>query len=245
VDLSDSKNPVKTNMKAIKLIAANYLREQRWAVILLLIWVVLSAVLSSVGQLERGDVLFFLKQQAVYGVAFSTFLSASSIYNERRSKRILGVLSKGIERRQYLAGLAGGVMLAAVIYLTAMGVFGSMLFSAAGLPIAQLWELLVLLLVACAVAATGALLFATFMPPIVAVACSALAFGVGVGLAQVGVTRCFLPVYTLVGAVTSYSDSPRWAPEWAPAIWGAVQAVLLWLAASWIFERRDIAVAVE
>jgi len=232
-------------MKAVKLIAANYLREQRWAVILLLTWVVLSAVLSSFGQLERGDVLFFLKQQAVYGVAFCTFLSASSIYNERRSRRILGVLSKGVERRQYLAGLVGGVLLAAVIYLGAMGVFGSMLFSAAGLPIVQLWELLVLLLVACAVSATSALLFATFLPPIIAVACSVLAFGVGVGLAQMEVTRCFLPVYTLVGAITSYPDSPRWTPEWAPAIWGAVQTVALWLGALWIFERRDIAVAVE
>jgi ABC-type transport system involved in multi-copper enzyme maturation permease subunit len=237
--------PVEANMKAVQLIAANYLREQRWAVVLLLVWVVLSAALAGVGQLERADVLFFLKQQAMYGVAFSTFLAASSIYNERRSKRILGVLSKGIERRQYLAGLLGGVLLAAVIYVTTIGVFGSVLFSAAGLPLVKLWELLVLLLAACALAATTAVLFATFTPPIVAVALSVLAFGGSVGLAQIGITSCFLPVYNLIGTIASYPDSPGWTPEWPLAIWGAVQAVLLWLAASWIFGRRDIAVAVE
>jgi ABC-type transport system involved in multi-copper enzyme maturation permease subunit len=232
-------------MKAIGLIAANYLREQRWAVILLLLWVVLSAVLASVGQLEPGDVLFFLKQQAVYGVAFSAFLAASSIYNERRSRRILAVLSKGIERSEYLAGLLGGVLLAAGIYLGAMGAFGSLLFSVASIPISHLWQLLALLLVACALAATCALLFATLVPPIVAVACAAVVLGLGVGLTQIGVTRSFLPVYALVEQLTSYTYSPHWSPDWTPAIWGTAQAILLWLAASWIFERRDIAVAVE
>jgi hypothetical protein len=232
-------------MRAIGLIAANYLREQRWAVILLLVWVVLSAVLASLGQMEPGDVLFFLKQQAVYGVAFSAFLAASSIYNERRSRRILAVLSKGIERREYLAGLLGGVLLAAGIYLGAMGAFGSLLFSLAGIPVSHVWQLLILLLVACALAATSALLFATFMPPIVAVACTALALGLGVGLTQIGVTSNFLPVYALVSELTSYTYSPRWSPDWTPAIWGVAQAILLWLAASRIFERRDIAVAVE
>ena len=232
-------------MRPIGLIAINFLREQRWAALLLLIWVVISAVLAYAGQVERGDVLFFVKQQAVYGVAFSAFLAGSSIHNERRSRRILAVLSKGIERRQYVAGLLCGVLLVAAIYVVAMGILGSLIFLAAGIPVLHLWQMLALLMVACMVAASTALLFATFAPPIVAVALTALALGVGAGAMYAGATANFLPVYVLLDTVTSYGFPSRWEPHWTPAVWGVLQAVVLWWLAAWIFERRDIAVALE
>ncbi len=232
-------------MKPILLIAANFLREQRWAVILLLAWVVFSALISSFSQLDRADVLFFIKQQAVYAVAFSAFLASSAIHNERRSRRILAVLSKGINRAQYLAGLLSGVLIAAAIYLTAMGVFGSLMFRAVAIPAVQLWWLLALLAVSCAVGATTALLFATFTPPLVAVSFTALALGFGAGMSAVGASHSVLPVYTLMDVITHYEFQAHWNPHWRVALWGLAESVALWLFASLVFGLRDIALPVE
>lgn len=232
-------------MKPVLLIAANYVREQRWALILLLLWVMISAAVATFGSQEPDDTLFFIKQQAIYGVVFSAFLASSAIHNDRRSRRILALLSKGIERGQYLAGLITGLLLIAAIYCVTMGVFGSIMFSAVGIAREQLWFLLILLMVACGLAATTAILFATFLPPLVAISLTALALGSSFGLAQLGVTHNLLPVYALVDTITDYQFRADWQPHWAPALWGIVQTVLLWLIASWIFGRRDIAVAVE
>jgi ABC-type transport system involved in multi-copper enzyme maturation permease subunit len=230
---------------AIPVIAANYLREQRWAVLLLMVWVVISAVLAGFGHLEQDDVLVFIKQQATYGVAFCAFLAASSIHNERRSRRILAVLSKGISRGQYLAGLLCGVLVAAAIYFLTMGAFGSVLFNLVGIPPLHLWQMLVLLFVASALSGTTSLLFATFAPPVVAMALAAVTLGGGLAASQLGATANFLPVYTLVRAVTDYSYSPRWTPPWTALVWGIVQTIAMWALAWWVFARRDVALAVE
>ncbi|MFB3812728.1 MAG: hypothetical protein ACE14L_01345 [Terriglobales bacterium] len=232
-------------MTAIWRIATNYVREQRWAVVLLLVWVVVSAGIVSIGELASEDVLFFLKQQAIYGVAFSAFLAASAIYNERRSRRILAVLSKGIEREQYLAGLILGVLLSAALYCAVMGAFGSLMFRRIGLPLEALWYLLALLIVACALAATTAMSFATFSPPLVAIALTALVLGIGGGMAQIGLTRNLFPVMTLMASITDFTGHAPLLHRWDTLAWGIAQTIALWMAASWIFSRRDIAVAVE
>jgi ABC-type transport system involved in multi-copper enzyme maturation permease subunit len=232
-------------VRVVLLIAANYVREQRWAMILLLLWVVLGTTVAGLGRLEREDTLFFIRQQAIYGVAFSAFLASSAIHNDRRSRRILAVLSKGIERGQYLAGLIAGLLLIAAIYCLAVGLFGSVMFGALGIPREQLWYVLPLLMTACAVAATTAILFTTFLPPLVAISLTALVLGLSVGLAQLGITRNLLPVYALMNTINDYSFHVGEQPVWTPVFWGIAQTVLLWLLASWIFGRRDIAVAVE
>jgi ABC-type transport system involved in multi-copper enzyme maturation permease subunit len=189
--------------------------------------------------------LFFVKQQAFYGVAFTAFLAASAIHNERRSRRILAVLAKGIERGQYLAGLITGVLLAAVLYCLFVGVFGSLMFRTVGLPQTALWYLLALVIVSCALAATTAMLFATFAPPLVAIALTAIALGSGFGVAVAGLTRNFLPVGALMASVTRYDLHSGLPPHGDTIAWGVAQSLILWLLASWIFARRDIAVAVE
>ena len=97
-------------MKPVLLIAINFAREQRWPILTLLVWVLLLAFLGLVTDVhrEREDLLFVFKQDAVYVLAFSVFFGGSAIYNERRSRRILGVLSKAVGRQQYLSGLVLG-----------------------------------------------------------------------------------------------------------------------------------------
>src|SRR5438477_12478472 len=101
-------------MKPILLIAFNVLGEQRWPIVVLLLWVVLLAMVVLFADLprERDDLLFIFKEIAIYVIAFSVFFGASAIYNERRSRCILGVLSKALARDQYLAGLILGVAMA-------------------------------------------------------------------------------------------------------------------------------------
>jgi ABC-type transport system involved in multi-copper enzyme maturation permease subunit len=232
-------------MKPVLLIALNYVREQRWALLLLLAWVVFGALVVIFGQPDPDDALFFIKQQAIYGVAFTAFLSASAIHNDRRSRRILAVLSKGIERGQYLAGLLCGLMFVTVIYCGAMAAFGTLMFRSIGIHGAQLWSLLALLLISCALVATVALLFSTFSPPLVATAFTAAALGIGLGLAEVGVTRNMLPALPMMSEILQYEFNRNWQPQWQSVVWSIAEAFVLLLLASWIFGRKDIAVAVE
>ncbi len=158
-------------MQSILLIAGNSLREQRWLVLVLLAWVFGSSlVLGLDGDPRLGDAAFFLHQQAIYGVAFGTFLAASAIQNERRSRRILLVLSKGVERREYLAGLLFGVGAVEAIYVLAMalGAFWMLRETAVAFgPVG--WLLLVLFLTAMLVAAVA--LFLNLSQPSVCPGC--------------------------------------------------------------------------
>ena len=159
-------------MKAVLLIAINFAREQRWPILTLLLWVLLLAFLGLVTdiQKQREDLLFVFKQDAVYVLAFSVFFGGSAIYNERRSRRILGVLSKAVGRQQYLSGLVLGVTIACAVYCFALGMTGSWTLGGAGFPIARVWFLMVCLVAACTLAGTVACTFSTFLNPFFAAA---------------------------------------------------------------------------
>ena len=95
------------------LIARNFLRENRWPVLILLAWIIFSTAVTAGFGRERvvpEDVVFFVQQQAVYICAFSAFLAANAIHNERRSRRILLVLSKAVSRGEYLLAMLIGTL---------------------------------------------------------------------------------------------------------------------------------------
>jgi hypothetical protein len=54
-----------------------------------------------------------------------------------------------------------------------------------------------------------------------------------------------IPVYSLSSSVMRFSFDSAWMPPWTILAWAVAEAVGFWIAASWIFARRDIAVAVE
>ena len=137
-------------MRAILLIAVNFVREQRWPIFVLLLWVLLLAFLGLIAdiQRQREDLLFIFKQVAVYVVVFSVFFGGSAIHNERKSRRILAVLSKAVGRQQYLSGLVLGVTIACTIYCFALGITGSWTLGEAGFSVRQVWFLMLYLIVA-------------------------------------------------------------------------------------------------
>ena len=139
---------------------------------------------------SQDDALFLLKQQAVYGVVFTAFLASSAIYNQRRSRRILAVLSKAVSRAEYLAGLEVGFLVAAAVYSAAVGVLGAWVFARAGFSAAHAIPIAFMLFAASALAGSVALLFSTFLSPLFAIALTAIVVGINGVLVQI-VVRSF------------------------------------------------------
>jgi hypothetical protein len=235
-------------MRGVLLIAGNFIREQRWAVLAMAVWPFIVIALVRYDRDPRQDFLFALGQLYAYAIFLAFFLAASAIHNERKTRRILGVLAKAVERGDYLAGLAIGILGCVVIYCTAMAVPGLWLMSALQVPPEGFLLGLGLLIVAGLLVATMVLLFTTFLPPIFAVAAATLLLTSPVlieKLLHVSVSR-WLPAYELlVAAVKGTQDLAVAVDAWPMAALAVGEAVVLWWLASAIFARRDIAVAIE
>jgi hypothetical protein len=231
-------------MRPALLIAGNFMRENRWPVILLILWGVGSgiAAAATVGS-SLDDALFFLKQQAVYSVFFTVFLAASALYNQRRSRRILAVLSKGIERYEYLAGVVVGFSAVSFFYSLALGITGAWTFSLAGSAATSVVPLVVMLLLASILAGTVALFFSTFMNPLFTLMSTSAALGFSAFFGRH--IPSLLPAYTLLESVMSFTFRGGTQYPWTAAMWATLEIVALWVAASVIFARKDIAVSVE
>lgn len=236
-------------MKPVLLIAVNFAREQRWPILTLLLWVLLLAFLGLVTDIhrQREDLLFVFKQDAVYVLAFSVFFGGSAIYNERRSRRILGVLSKAVGRQQYLSGLVLGVTMACAVYCFALGLTGSWTLGGAEFPISRVWFLMLCLVAACMLAGTVALMFSTFLNPFFAAGATAMVLGLPALAGQVFGAQWgyVIPVWELGATVLNSSFSSPGRASWAPVLLAAGETLGFWLLSARIFAHVDIAVAVE
>ena len=238
-------------MKPVLLIAINFAREQRWPMLTLLLWVLLLAFLGLVSDIhrQREDLLFVFKLDAVYVSAFSIFFGGCAIYNERRSRRILAVLSKAVGRQQYLSGLVLGVTMACAVYCFALGLTGSWTLGGAGFPVSRVWFLMICLVAACALAGTVALMFSTFLNPFFAAGATAVVLGLSSASRSVSSGPQWgyvIPVWELGATVVNSSfDSPGTVSWFPVAPWPAVETLAFWLLSARIFSYVDIAVAVE
>lgn len=234
-------------MIPIALIAANFVRQHRWPLLALLAYVAVFGGGMAMGERpDHDDILFLLRSLGMYGLAFMALLAASAIHNERRSRRILAVLAKGIERGQYLAGLLVGTGAAGVLYCLAIGGVGSWALVRNGLPVAPLWTLLAIFLAAFLLIGTAALCFSTFLHPLFAVIAAIVTLGSGSALARhLGPPwENIIPAARLIESMLAFSYR-GWHAPWLAAAWALADALFFWFLATLIFERRDIAVAVE
>jgi ABC-type transport system involved in multi-copper enzyme maturation permease subunit len=233
-------------MRAIGLIAINFVREQRWPILVLMISVVLFSILGLVEQ-SRDDVLFVFKQLGVYGVAFAVFFGASAIHNERKTRRILAVLSKGVSRPQYISGLLFGIAIAVAIFSVSMGVTGSWVLTSPSTQSIQIWGLILCLMVACVLSGSVAVLFSTLLNPLFATMATAIVVGVPAVLSLHFGSPWgkAIPAYSLLDQLLQFSFATRKAMPWSLMALAVFEAIILWLAASWIFSQRDVAVSVE
>jgi ABC-type transport system involved in multi-copper enzyme maturation permease subunit len=236
-------------MRQIGLIAINFVREQRWPILVLMLWVVLLATLGLLLDLRqsREDVLFIFKQLGVYGVAFAVFFGASAIHNERKTRRILAVISKGVSRPQYISGLLIGIGMAVAIFAVSMGVTGAWVLGAGGARASEVWSLIACLMLASILSAAVAVLFSTLFNPLFATLGTAITLGVPAVAAIHFGSRWAraIPAYSLLNQLLQFSFRGETSVPWSLAGLAIFETVALWLVASWIFSRRDVAVAVD
>ena len=91
-------------MRAVLLLGLNFVRTQ-WIVLAIITAYLLGMGGVFHGRVHQADVLFFLRWHAGYAVFLAAMAAIPALQMERKTRRILAVLSKSIHRWQYLAGL--------------------------------------------------------------------------------------------------------------------------------------------
>lgn len=232
-------------MRIIFILGFNFLRTQ---------WIVVLIMLAYIGGIngflgwnaQRDDVQVFLRVQCLYAISFVLLTAVPAIHGERKSRRILAVLAKGIERWQYLGGVLCGCAMISAIFCVAVGAaaFGGA-FNA-GMASTGLMGLVFLVFLACCLAASIGVFCSTFLHPM-------LAAGVATALlALPALARAhgwnFPPVLFPVAAIVQRVMEFRFGSPgggWIPAAGALAQIVLFWAAGARAFARRDVTTAVE
>lgn len=157
-------------MKKVFLIAVNHLRDQRWILLTMFSYAfVMSGVMGfAAGRPTSEDTRFFVEQQMWFAVLFSVFLATAAVNTDMRTRRILAILSKAVERWQYLLGIITGIGAAIGAYCAFVSLLGYVLSSRAGHTLAGTVPLAAeVFLAATAVACVG-LFFGLLLPPLFA-----------------------------------------------------------------------------
>src|SRR5215813_3425677 len=231
-------------MRTIFLLGANFVRTQ-----LVLIAIVLAYMICLTGFLafheQLPDLIFFVRQQAIYAIALAAMVMVTAIPNDRKSRRILSVLSKSIHRWQYLGGLLCGAVMIAGIFCLEVGLSALWLANQAGMPLAGLTQLLLMLFLASAAGASVALFCSVFLHPLLALAAtmSILFFPFAAEIKGWHPPGDLFPVSTAMRAVINFNFQSSGSSLWRIAAGAVIQTVVFWVAASAVFARRDVTVA--
>ena len=235
-------------MTPILLIAGNFLREQRWFIFFLVLYVVaVSSVYALTPRPEMQDFLFLVKQLTAFALLFSVSAASSAIHNERRSRRIVAVLSKGISRSEYIGGLLLGSLCISAISCAGLLVGALELRSRLHFPLEPVLALAATTLVAAVLINAIGLFFATFFHPLLAMVATAVVISFPFVLSQVFGPQALhtLAAAPLIDSLRNFSFSRSWSAPWFSVGVALIESVLFWLASAWVFSRRDVAVAVE
>ena len=135
-------------MRAIVLIGINFVRTQ-WIAL-----AVMCAYVLGIGGIyrvhtQRDEILFFLRWHAGYAIFFATMIAIPALQTERKTRRILAVLSKGIHRWQYLGGLLCGCTMISALFCLLIGATAAWLGQQGRIPIDGLAAIMTLLFCCC------------------------------------------------------------------------------------------------
>jgi ABC-type transport system involved in multi-copper enzyme maturation permease subunit len=233
-------------MLAVLLIGLNFFRTQLVLVAIVLAYVIcLTAFLGFHEQVP--DLIFFVRQQAVYAITLGTLVIVPAIHNERKSRRILIVASKSIHRGQYLAGLLVGAVLIAGIFCLAVGLSAYWMAREASLPVNGLLELILVLFFACAAGSSVGLFCSVLMHPFLGAAATGVILFLPFAAELKGwyLPGEFFPVSAMLRVVLNFTFQKPGTGLWSIGAESLIQAVIFWMAASLAFARRDVTVAGE
>jgi hypothetical protein len=228
-------------MKTVLLLAASFLRQNRWLMLAFVGWPFLLAAFewSPHHAANLDDVNAILQQEIFYGLAIADFLASAAIYNEKRSRRIVGVLSKSVSRAQYLLGLLGGSTVFGGVYFIAVA---ASLLWLRGFGSAALHQTAVLVI--CGIVASGwiaalALLFSVILHPLLAAAIAGIIGFAPLALAN---SSLFLPLTVLMRGMSSLA-APRFGGYWI--VISLLESAFFVLIGSALFQGGDVAVNLE
>jgi hypothetical protein len=233
-------------MRVIFLIGINLVRTQ-WIAL-----AVMSAYMAGIAGVyrlhtEREEVLFFLRWHAGYAAFLTTMMAIPALQMERKTRRVLAVLSKGIHRWQYLGGILCGCAMIAAIFCLMIGACVAWLGQQGGIATGGL-AVITLALFSCSVAAASTgLFFATFLHPFLAAAATSTFLALPLALEQAG-WRAPAELFPVVAFFrTLWKDYRIQAAVnggWEIVFAAIGQTLVFWLAAA-IFSRRDVTISPE
>jgi hypothetical protein len=233
-------------MRVIFLLGVNFVRSQ-WIPVAIMV-----AYLAGIGgvfraHVQRDDVLFFLRWHAGYAVFLVAMMAVPSLQMERKTRRILAVLSKGIYRWQYIGGLLWGCTMIAALFCLLVGGIGAWLCQQGGIAADGLALIMLALFCCCVAAAATGLFFATFLHPFLAMAATSILLALPLALATMGwrVPWELFPVASVFRLLLSFKLHPAGREALVVLAAALCQAVVFWIAAALVFARRDVTISPE
>ncbi len=232
-------------MRAIFLIGINFVRTQWIALAVMSVYVV---GISGVYRLhtQREDVLFFLRWHAGYAIFLAIMMAVPALQTERKTRRILAVLSKGINRWEYLGGILCGCTIISAIFCLLVGATAAWLGQQGGISTDGLAGITLAIFCCCAAAAAMALFFATFLHPLPAMGATSVILFLPFLLDRTGSHPwAFFPVASLINTLWMTFQFQPISGLSTLILMAIFQALACWIAASVVFARRDVTISPE
>ncbi len=234
-------------MRAIILIGINFVRSQWIALAVMSTYVLGIAGVYRV-HTQPDEILFFLRWHAGYALFFATMIAIPALQTERKTRRILAVLSKGIHRWQYLGGLLCGCAMISALFCLLIGGTAAWLGQQGRIPTDGLTTVMLLLFSCCVFAASIGLFFATLLHPLLAMAATSAVLALPLIVIQFGrpVAWALFPAGALFRTLwTSFQFRPLGKSLDILILSAICQALIFWVAAALVFARRDVTISPE
>jgi hypothetical protein len=232
-------------MRAIVLIGINFVRTQ-WLTIAVMAVYLLGIALVFAHNPDIHEAGFFLKMHTFYLIFLAMTVATPAVQMERRTRRILAVLSKGIHRWQYLGGILCGAAMISGIFCLLVGGISLVLCWRGGYPTAGLAGLTVALFACCLMASAAGLFFAAFLNPFLATGATTLTLALPLITERSGwqPLAALFPAAWLARNVMGYQFGKATDAHMISAS-ALAFAILFWMAAAAVFARRDVTISPE
>jgi hypothetical protein len=227
-------------MKSSLLLASDTIRQNRWLVLAFVLWPFLlgAFVWSPHRHAQIDDVVAIVQQELLYGVAIAAFLASSTIHNEERSRRIVGVLSKAVTRSQYLLGILFGAIGCTAIYFATVALTAVCLLGFSPAMLRYAISVVLIGVVATGWIAVVALMLSVFLHPVIS---AAMALGAAYARFAVSSGRDSLPRLWPREYFFAHSTIVR---NWL-LVAVLIEAAIVFILASKLFSLRDVTVSIE
>jgi ABC-type transport system involved in multi-copper enzyme maturation permease subunit len=160
-------------MRPVLLIGLNFVRMQ-WVTVAIMALYLMSIASVFAYNEQRQEVSFFFQSHAFYVLFLGSMLAIPAIQTERKSRRIVAVLSKGIYRWQYLSGLWLGCSMITSLFSLMLGLIALSLCRAGHYRSDGLWPMTLALLMCCSMAVAVAVFYSIVLHPLLSVAATSI-----------------------------------------------------------------------